>query len=91
MNKANFGTVTFDGREYFLTTGADFTNRLLPFSNNYNDVCDGEWYAFEMAADAVDQKGIEYKVFWIFSNIKGENARELDSYDYDVADFVSTM
>jgi hypothetical protein len=84
----NYGTVEFEGMEYTLTTDADFTSRMLEHSNNYNDVLEGENYDFEMAADAVDSKGKEYKVYWIFTDVKGEDAKELDSFDYDKVDRV---
>jgi len=84
-----FGTVTFDGREYALTDQADFTSRLLPGGYiNYNDASDGDEYDFEMSASAIDKDGNEYMVYWMFTNIKGEDAAELDSFDYDDVDRV---
>lgn len=84
-----FGTVNFNGNEYALTDQADFTNRLLPGGyTNYNDASDGEKYDFEMSAGAVDKDENEYTVYWIFENTKGEDAAELDSFDYSAVDRV---
>lgn len=81
-NKSNFGEVEFEGKEYQLTSEADFTNRQLPGNWNFNDVEEGEEYQFEMSASAVDEQGKEYQVTWIFWKVKGEDF-ELDSLDYD--------
>lgn len=84
-----FGTVTFEGREYALTNQADHTSRLLPGGyTNFNDASDGEAYDFEMSAGAIDQEGNEYTVYWLFEGRKGEDDYELDSYDYNDVDRV---
>lgn len=84
-----FGTVTFEGREYALTSQADHTSRLLPGCYaNFNDASDGEAYDFEMSAGAIDKGGNEYTVYWLFEGCKGEGDYELDSYDYSTADRV---
>lgn len=83
------GSVTFEGREYALTSQADHTSRLLPGGyTNYNDARDGEAYDFEMSAQAIDRNGDEYTVYWLFEGIKGEDDPALDSYDYSTADRV---
>lgn len=83
------GTVTFEGREYALTSHADHTSRLLPGGyKNYNDASDGEAYDFELSAGAIDKDGNEYTVYWLFEGRKGEDDYELDSYDYSAADRV---
>ena len=84
-----FGTVSFEGCEYALTSDADHTSRLLPGGyTNFNDAEDGESYDFEMSASAIDKDGNEYTVYWLFEGIKGQDDYELDSYDYSVADRV---
>jgi len=82
-----FGTVTFDGREYALTSQADYTSRLLPGGyTNWYDASKGDAYDFEMSAWAIDKDGNEYTVYWLFEGRKGKDDYELDSYDYsDVA------
>lgn len=86
--KAN-GTVTFEGREYALTSQADHTSRLLPGGyTNYNDASEGEAYDFEMSASAIDKSGNQYVIYWLFEGIKGEDDHELDSYDYNIVDRV---
>lgn len=84
-----FGSVKFKGKKYILTMQADFTNRLLPYPKNYNDVSDGEEYDFEMSAGAIDKDGNEFTVYWIFTDKKGENGKELDMFDYDQVDRVT--
>jgi len=77
----NFGTVDFKGKTYQLTSDADFT-QFQDFS--FNEAEDGEEFEFEMAADARDDEGNQYKVYWVFTDIKGAQ-KELDSFDYDEA------
>ena len=89
MEKEN-GSVNFEGKRYILTTPADFTGRLLPSSyKNIHEVEDGEKYDFEMAAPACNKDGENCTIFWIFSDIKGENGTEdLSNFDYSVVDHV---
>ena len=89
MTSNNFGTVEFSGIEYTLTSDAGLTSRFLEFNNNHTDVQDGEEFDFEMSANAVDNKGNEYIVYWIFTDVKGKNEKEsLDMFDYDVVNRV---
>ena len=90
-DKSNFGEVEFEGREYQLTSEADFTSRMLQYNNNYNDVAEGENYNFEMSAPAIDADGNAYTIYWIFEGVKGEDDPELDSYDYDKVDRVEEV
>ena len=80
-------TITFKGNDYTLTTDADFTNGVLNYPKNYNDVEEGEEFDFQMSAQAVDTKGNKCTVYWIFSDTKGDQ-KELDSFDYDNIDCV---
>ena len=75
-------TIEFKGKSYTLTTEADFTNGVLNYPKNYNDVEQGEEFDFEMSASAVDAEGNKYTVYWLFTDIKGESEKELDSFDY---------
>lgn len=87
-----FGTVIANGFTYALTEQADYTNRLLPPQYaNYQDVQDGEEYQFEMSARAVSADGELVRVYWVFQNIKGEEAQELDAFDYRVADALELL
>jgi hypothetical protein len=90
--ESNFGTVEFEGMKYWLTNQADHTNRLLPY-NGYNDKDENGNYNFEMSASAVDEKGNEYKVYWIFNTEIDEDGtlKELDEYDYDSVDRVELL
>lgn len=74
-------TIEFNGKTYTLTTDADFTGRLLEGGyTNYHE--DNEEYDFEMSARATDAEGNKYTVYWLFTDIKGESEKELDSFDY---------
>lgn len=77
-----FGIVEFEDKKYILTSQADHTNRLLPYQKNYHEVEENEEFDFEMSAGAVDENGNEFIIYWIFSDIKGNEA-ELDSFDYN--------
>lgn len=83
-------TIEFNGKSYTLTTDADFTNGVLNYPKNYNDVEEGEEFDFEMSASATDEEGNRYTVYWIFSDIKGDQ-KELDSFDYDNIDRVEEV
>lgn len=86
----DYGTVVYNKNEYILVEQADFTNRLLP-NSNYHDAADGEEYEFEMGANAIDAEGNKYFVTYIFTNIKGQGAIEIDAYDYSVATDVTIL
>lgn len=84
----NFGSVEFEGKKYILTAQADFTGRLLPGAYvNLNEAEEGEDFDFEMSASAIDKDGVEFEVYWIFTDTKGQE-KELDAFDYDNADRV---
>jgi len=85
----NFGTVNFEGKELTLTSDAVITGRQLQSSNNYNDVEVGEKFEFEMSSSATDKDNNEVTVYWMFTDIKGEDEKEsLDMFDYDVVNRV---
>lgn len=65
-----FGTVEHAGREYTLTTIADFSNRV--FVGWWGDASEGEPYTVEFCADAIDTAGDAYTVYWQFDAVKGE-------------------
>ena len=78
----DYGYTIFEGKEYDLTSEADYSNRS--FDGCFQDADDGQDYWMELCASAVDDDGVEYLVTWIFTSTKGEEA-ELDSYDYSSA------
>lgn len=80
--------ITFNGKTYILTMEAEPSSRVLPYPKNLQDVAEGEEYDFEMIAYATDEDGNRYKVSWIFSDIKGEEGRPYDDYDYSTPDDV---
>lgn len=65
-----YGAVEHEGKKYILTDYAQPTGALLP---------DHQRGYFEMFAPAVDEKGDEYILYWMFQ----DDGRELDMYDYD--------
>lgn len=73
--------ITFSGKVYTLTTEADPTGRLLPSSDNYSQVGEGESYSFEMSAEATDSTGERYIVYWMMADTKGDETG-LDDLDY---------
>lgn len=75
-----FGTVVFNGKSYWLTEQADFSNRQFPGS--WFDAQEGETYMTEFSATAVDGAGDGFEVYWQFETIKGEEP-ELDVYPWD--------
>lgn len=83
IDKAGIRDISFGTKTYHLYEDAEITGRV--FHNNFNhaDVSDGEEFMFEMAAHAIGEDGNEYNVYWVFVDIKGENEKELDAFDYD--------
>jgi hypothetical protein len=74
----DFGKVTFEGKEYRLTSAAEFEYRShangwqLQHPDNY------------VSAHAVDAEGNKYKVWWFVP----DTSVELDSIDYSNVDDV---
>jgi hypothetical protein len=93
--KKEFGEVKFEEEKYILTSQAEHTNRLLSYKD-YHETDEGEEYNFEMSANAVqiDEDcniiADEYKIYWIFSDIKGSE-KELDQFDYEDIDRVENI
>jgi len=78
-------TIEFRGKSYALTTDADFTGRLLGGGyTDYHEANEDGTYDFEMSAQATDEEGIEYTVYWILECTDHE--QDLDIYDYDNID-----
>ena len=86
FSENKYGRLEFEGKAYNFTDDADFTSRLLGYGTDYNDVDKGEEFEFEMVAPAIGEDGKKYRVYWIFSDIKGEGEKELDQFDYDEVD-----
>jgi hypothetical protein len=91
-HEKKYGSVTHEGNRYILTGQAEMTSRQLSAVQGYGWYDDNEY--FEMSSPAMDGKGNEYTVYWIFSyQFQGEDpetgqpmAAELDAYDYDKVD-----
>lgn len=66
----DYGTITYDDKEYHLQNIAQPTSRLLP------DHLKG---CFEMTALAIGEDNQAYEIRWLFE----DDGRELDEYDYD--------
>lgn len=81
--KSNLGTVTFQGREFDLTTESDFTSRVLESRyRNYNDASEGETYDVEFSAQGKDSEGNEVTVYWMFEFVKGAEPEDLSDLDW---------
>ena len=87
-DEINYGTVMFESETYTLTDQAEPTSRLLPYPKNYHEVEMGEEYDYEMMATAVNDEGEGFYVYWILSDIKGEEREEFDWFDFSFADRV---
>lgn len=87
---AKNGLYTVDGKRYALTQDAQPTSRLFSDGHvNFNDVADGETYDEEWSAQAIDEIGNRFTVYWIFENTKGENGIESpENFPWDEADRV---
>lgn len=77
--KQKFGTVLFEGKVYWLTAVADFSNRQ--FTGSWFDAQECDEYTAEFSAKAVDAEGNEHWVYWQFDTVKG-NERPLDGYPW---------
>ena len=82
-----YGKVTYEGRHYHLIEDAEMTNRLTEFP--YVNAPIGELYEFEMSAPAIDENGVEYTVYWEFTERKGQET-SLDELDYSNPNFVES-
>lgn len=71
--------VYFDDKVFTLISEPRLSGRLLNFAKNYDEVSDGELYAFELLADVTDDFGNSYLASYIFSARKG--------VDFDLSDF----
>lgn len=71
---AKYGTVTHEGKEYTLTSIADYSNRL--FTGWWGDAQEGEEYTAEFSAPAIDDEGNKYRVYWQFDAVKGEEPED---------------
>jgi hypothetical protein len=59
----------------------DFSNRL--FDGGYQGAQWGEEYTTEFVADAIDEDGYQYSVYWQFQTTKGEEPEDLSNYPWD--------
>lgn len=67
----DFGKVTFQGKEYTMQNDADFTGRcLLEWQTE-------EGYA-EFSAQAKDDEGNEYRVYWVLQSRDVEDLEDLN-------------
>lgn len=63
--------IIVNDKVYFLTGEIYPTGRSLSNNRNYRDVNYGEEYDFEVAAEAVDEQGLTYILYWIVTETKG--------------------
>ncbi len=78
----NYGAVNYKGKKYILTEQAYLTNRCIPYWG-WENRTDGEEYEFEMACEAIEfETGTECTVYWIFKDVKSDDSKELDEFDY---------
>lgn len=73
----DYGTADVSGQTYQLTGQADFTGRQLP---------EHMWEYTEFSAPGLDASGNSVTIRWF---MKLEEEKELDDYDWNVADSVN--
>ena len=67
--------IVVNDKVYLLTGEISLSN-----NRNYRDVNYGEKYDFEVAAEAVDEQGLTYILYWIVTETKGAG------FDWDSLD-----
>jgi len=72
--------IVVNDKVYLLTGEIYPTGRSLSNNRNYRDVNYGEEYDFEVAAEAVDEQGLTYIIYWIVTETKGAG------FDWDSLD-----
>lgn len=77
----------FEGKKYQLVDCVGFAGMKSPYEL-YNDVPEGEEYSFEMYASAFDNEGEKCILYWAFTDIKDENEKHEEDYNYDIVDRV---
>lgn len=92
MSKDDYGTATYNGRTYTLTSFPELTCRVFP--NCFTEVDDGEEYTSEWSARAVDEngeEGNEYKVVWQFEAVKGTEPEDDSDWPWDIVSTVRRL
>jgi hypothetical protein len=79
--KSKFGTVVYEGKVYWLTAVADFSNR--PFPGWWGDAQEGDLYTAEFSCPAVDGAGDEWLVYWQFEAVKGQEPEDNGAWPWD--------
>ena len=85
----DFGTFEFEGKNYIAIEDAQPTGRELD-GVNYNDAEEGEEYSFEMACRAKGEDGNMYMLYWVFTDVRGEE-KDYDAYYYDEVNSVEEL
>lgn len=80
MNSIDYGSVTYEGKEYRLTQEAYETSRL--FYGSWNDRYDDGTFEAEYAASAVDEAGNKYEVTWHFPATPGEEPEDESNWPW---------
>lgn len=79
----DFGSCTYEGKDYILTDQAFLSNRLFP--GWWGDAQEGEHYTAEYHATATDAEGYNYLVYWQFDAVKGAEPEDESNYPWDDA------
>lgn len=86
MVTLNYNNVQIEVEDF----DAEPSSRLLPYTKNYHEVNEGEEFDFEMVATTVTKDGVEVKLSFIFTDIKGDE-KDLDQFDYTYPDSIEEI
>lgn len=76
-----YGKVFWMGNVYHVYDRAELTNRV--FHGWFGDAEEGESYTTEYVAHAYDSRGTEYRVYWQFDVVRGEEPEDEGDYPWD--------
>ena len=76
----NFGTIEYHGKAYRLKEHATLSNRV--FRGWFGDAKEGESYAAEYRASAIDESGSNWQIVWHFETIRGEEPEDESDYNW---------
>lgn len=80
----DYGTVTHNGRTITLTEQATLTNRV--FTGWWGEAQEGKSYTVEYSARGKDTEGNEYRVYWQFDAVKGDEPEDESNYPWKDSD-----
>lgn len=77
----NFGSATYKGTLYQLTSQAELTNRV--FAGWRGDAGEGDEYTAEWSAYGISPDGDRVVIVWQWTEIKGDELDDASCYGFD--------